>query len=214
MRRCPKCQAEGPEGMSICRHCGSILEDVDAAKDVDSVVDEAEATSAIKALPETEESARAEDPDEAATSGDWTCATCSERLPEGFEVCWNCGTDRQGVVAPDFVRAVDSRDSSASPMDDASSDEGLSTPAGDDEFASAPAPAGSGHCVCLDCGGRTRPIQLIDSTGQDRAHEDLKYAASDAERGRFLSRFPVAGVIRAMMCPDCGHVSLYAEPKT
>jgi hypothetical protein len=25
---------------------------------------------------------------------DWTCAQCREEVPGGFEVCWNCGTER------------------------------------------------------------------------------------------------------------------------
>jgi len=27
-------------------------------------------------------------------TGEWTCESCSEQVPEHFDVCWNCGTER------------------------------------------------------------------------------------------------------------------------
>jgi hypothetical protein len=25
---------------------------------------------------------------------DWTCASCREEVPDGFEICWNCGAEK------------------------------------------------------------------------------------------------------------------------
>jgi hypothetical protein len=33
----------------------------------------------------------------------WTCLNCSEQLDDNFEVCWNCGTSRNGKIDPDFI---------------------------------------------------------------------------------------------------------------
>jgi Putative prokaryotic signal transducing protein len=33
----------------------------------------------------------------------WKCPKCSENLNDEFEVCWSCGTTREGVVNPDFL---------------------------------------------------------------------------------------------------------------
>ena len=37
----------------------------------------------------------------------WTCSSCGSTVEDQFEVCWNCGTSRDGVPDPDFVRADD-----------------------------------------------------------------------------------------------------------
>ena len=45
----------------------------------------------------------------------WTCPKCGEEVEETFEVCWNCGTSKEGVPDPTFERADDAdmrRDSS------------------------------------------------------------------------------------------------------
>jgi hypothetical protein len=32
----------------------------------------------------------------------WTCSKCGEGLEDTFDVCWSCGTSREGVVDPHF----------------------------------------------------------------------------------------------------------------
>lgn len=38
----------------------------------------------------------------------WNCPKCHATVDDQFEVCWNCGTNRQGVEDPSFVKADDS----------------------------------------------------------------------------------------------------------
>ncbi len=33
----------------------------------------------------------------------WKCPQCDESLRDSFEVCWNCGTSKDGVRDPDFA---------------------------------------------------------------------------------------------------------------
>ncbi len=35
----------------------------------------------------------------------WTCSKCGSKIDPAFEVCWKCGTSREGVEDPDFVTA-------------------------------------------------------------------------------------------------------------
>jgi outer membrane protein assembly factor BamB len=35
----------------------------------------------------------------------WQCPKCRERLEDSFEICWNCGTSRDGVEDSAFTRA-------------------------------------------------------------------------------------------------------------
>ncbi|MDP7020102.1 MAG: hypothetical protein QGG36_30170 [Pirellulaceae bacterium] len=39
------------------------------------------------------------------TSG-WTCPNCGVNIYEGFDVCWACGTNRDGKADPDFEVAT------------------------------------------------------------------------------------------------------------
>jgi hypothetical protein len=34
----------------------------------------------------------------------WDCRQCREAVEEKFDVCWNCGTARDGTVDPEFRR--------------------------------------------------------------------------------------------------------------
>jgi hypothetical protein len=37
----------------------------------------------------------------------WQCAKCDERLYDNFDVCWRCGTSKDGVEDPNFRIADD-----------------------------------------------------------------------------------------------------------
>lgn len=39
----------------------------------------------------------------------WTCVKCGTKVDDHFDVCWNCGTSREGVEDPNFVKADDSQ---------------------------------------------------------------------------------------------------------
>src|SRR5262249_36245043 len=35
----------------------------------------------------------------------WTCPSCQADVEDQFEICWACGSSREGVKDPNFVRA-------------------------------------------------------------------------------------------------------------
>ena len=37
----------------------------------------------------------------------WQCVKCREKLEDSFDVCWNCGTSKEGIEDPDFRKADD-----------------------------------------------------------------------------------------------------------
>jgi hypothetical protein len=36
----------------------------------------------------------------------WTCAKCREEVEPAFDVCWKCGTSKEGVEDPAFGKAA------------------------------------------------------------------------------------------------------------
>jgi predicted RNA-binding Zn-ribbon protein involved in translation (DUF1610 family) len=68
---------------------------------------------------------------------------------------------------------------------------------------------------CPDCQTAMVVIKLIDAgktTGLELPHRELQYAAGDAAPSGWTGRFPIAGVVRARMCPECGRITLHGEP--
>ncbi len=46
----------------------------------------------------------------------WTCPKCATKVDPSFDVCWSCGTGRDGVEDPTFVSA-DAAQPAPSPLD-------------------------------------------------------------------------------------------------
>ena len=59
----------------------------------------------------------------------WTCPKCGTKVDPSFDVCWNCGTTRDGVEDPTFVRADAPPEESPLDLDMPSGDQPLSEPA-------------------------------------------------------------------------------------
>ncbi len=37
----------------------------------------------------------------------WECPKCRESIEDGFDICWSCGTSRDGTGDPDFESQID-----------------------------------------------------------------------------------------------------------
>ena len=42
----------------------------------------------------------------------WKCIKCGEDIEDTFDVCWNCGTSKDGVEDPNFQSKIDAAPSS------------------------------------------------------------------------------------------------------
>jgi hypothetical protein len=62
------------------------------------------------------------------------------------------------------------------------------------------------------------PIKILDATEDDFGvpchHFELQYAAAEAKKPFFRSLIPALGVIRGLICPECGQVKLYGETRS
>lgn len=63
---------------------------------------------------------------------------------------------------------------------------------------------------CIECGGATHPIKIIDR-GQKNIHYGLIYTAEGSKRNIFKG-YPKEGEIGAELCDSCGRITLRAVP--
>lgn len=67
--------------------------------------------------------------------------------------------------------------------------------------------------TCTDCGGSSHEIMVVDK-GHYNQSTALEYAAIDAKPSFWTSKVSMAGVVKAMMCSQCGLIKFYGVPKS
>lgn len=184
MRKCPKCSREYADTSSICRTCGAILDTV-------------ETPGAMEAGPPPLDSVQSR-PLKQATSArvsPWTCLRCRESVPDTFDVCWNCGTNREGMEDPDFQKEP-SEDDSGIPRTFAGPRESL---------AEAPR-----RYQCPKCGSSKiiPEARVVDQGEYSNGHLCVEICgAPDA----VIFKDRLRGHLTAIICGECGHVELQVE---
>jgi hypothetical protein len=63
-----------------------------------------------------------------------------------------------------------------------------------------------------------QPIKLIDATRpplgrrqEGLQHVELSFAAPESDRSFFLGKIERLGIVKGLICPDCGRILLYGE---
>lgn len=191
MWRCPKCSKIFEDGSRICRECGAILEEESPREEPiasESETDQIEPASPAADLAPTDDKPPVVNPfgvDAAAVNvGPWRCARCAESVPGNFDVCWNCGADRQGVQALD-----------ESALPEAETVERLTS-----AEAVAPPPL----ATCAECQADA-VIQGLPLVSEEAPGLELKVVCY-GNPSALVFKDPFFGSLRADVCGHCGHV--------
>lgn len=182
MQKCPKCSSQYGDDSKICRTCGAILETVAV-----------EPPAAVEGDPSPQQE---DTPHESpvAKQHSWTCSQCGQSVPGDFEVCWNCGTSREGIADPSFSRelAID---------EDQPRTWQPSTQGATDEPSSP---------SCPRCGSsKIIPGTRIVDQGQHSDGRLQVLVEGDPDALIFKDR--LYDRLTADICGDCGHVELTVE---
>jgi hypothetical protein len=178
------------DSSKICRSCGAILEEVagESPSPLAMRLDEREQLELIaeQALSSVDQAPK----DRLQVKYAWTCSECAERVPGTFDICWNCGTDRNGVVAPRNLEA----DANTEAIDSPPPRQGDSAKVGVEPR-------------CTVCGStKVVPnVQVLDQ-GQHSGGTLQVVIYGDPDAIIFKDR--LWGKIRADICGQCGHVQL------
>jgi hypothetical protein len=114
----------------------------------------------------------------------WQCAKCREQIEDSFDVCWQCGTARDGTEDPSF-RTADAV---------APEPEPAASPDGPPAVAKPPI-----HCLRCD--------SPLDHLGTRAFHEGTRWGVLGDLGELFVNRerFDV------FCCPRCGRVEFFVD---
>ncbi|MBN2580065.1 MAG: zinc ribbon domain-containing protein [Pirellulales bacterium] len=182
MTICPKCSQQYDDPIKICRRCGAILETVKEESPVEAV--EAKKTPALPP--------RITPPPPVAGKRSWSCPKCRQPVPNTFEVCWNCGTSRDGLADPHFEKEPAEDVVEAIEVD-----------------PSEPETPGHSTLPCPRCGSSQiiPQVRMVDYMHPDGALCAVVYGNPDAQ----LFKKGLMGQLAAEICRECGHVELRVE---
>jgi hypothetical protein len=129
----------------------------------------------------------------------WECRTCRERQEGSFEVCWNCGTSKDGTEDPSFRRAEDCEPRSLEPAA-AAVRVGKAAPA---------RPARRGTCPKCGSGDVIPNVRVVDR-GDNNSKRDLQVEVYESPEA-WLFKGTHAGTITATVCGRCGYAEMYVS---
>lgn len=127
----------------------------------------------------------------------WQCPKCREQVEAAFDLCWNCGTSKDGVEDETFRRADDEPT-------------GGGTPAEEEPVVPPPPERQRPAGVCPKCGARKviPGVRILDQDGQ-YADKSLMLRL-DRNPGAWLFPGAQLTLVRANVCGACGYLELYA----
>jgi hypothetical protein len=188
MRRCAKCSLTFPDAAKICRSCGAILDDiVDTPPHLQMSSGQRDLLESI--AQQVLSAADSPPADETGEQYFWKCSHCAEEVPGSFDVCWSCGTDRNGVLGPRLLEEV--TESELEP----------DLPPSASETA-----ARDRVCSCKVCGSAkiVPNAQVLDHGRPGGKLQLVVLGAPDA----LIFKDQRWGEITADICGDCGHLEL------
>jgi hypothetical protein len=136
----------------------------------------------------------------------WRCTKCREQVDEGFEVCWNCGTSKEGIEDPEFRRAEQIRAEEMEPVtstpDSAPARDGSTAirEMSDNAFVEHERLQG-GVALCLRC---DREIVFV---GTKSFHEGFQWGVF----GDLAELFVNKEAFDLYVCRQCGRVEFFVS---
>ena len=127
----------------------------------------------------------------------WTCQDCKEEVEESFDVCWNCGTSRDGVPDKEFVNQRE-LDSFSNPVPLSKMSRSVDPPL----------------LECAKCGEKKviPSVRIIDSGKSSFQNLNVQINRNPAA---FLFTGAEYGELRVRICGECGYSELFVEnPET
>ncbi len=130
----------------------------------------------------------------------WKCANCGEEVEASFDVCWNCGTGKDGTRDPHFAKEGEE---TSGGQDSENGREGEEGTGGQDSSASVSAENGQ-EIHPLSC---PRCDLMLNYVGTKSFHEGTRWGVLGDLGELFVNkeRFDI------YCCPRCGRVKFFVD---
>ncbi len=126
----------------------------------------------------------------------WLCTKCREKLDDNFDVCWNCGTSKDGVEDPGFRKA----DDAPAPAEVPGVDVFTAIRAEPDEIGVENTRVTANPLHCLRCRAAMKFV------GTKSFHEGFSWGGILGDWGEFLVN---QESFDAYVCTRCGRVEFF-----
>jgi hypothetical protein len=192
MRSCPKCSSQFDDQTKICRTCGNILDEL-----LEELPAEAEPSGDDRLG--TEQPSQPELPRDLEELGsseppkrrNWCCPQCEITIPAAFDICWKCGSDKQGEIVAFVAEEPPSIDTTDPPEPG---------PAGPTQN-----PFGKPRCVVCGSSKMVPEVRVVD---QGQQSDGRLYVVVFGDPDAMLFKDRLYGEITADVCGSCGHLQL------
>ena len=133
----------------------------------------------------------------------WVCKKCREQIEDSFDVCWSCGTTREGVEDPSFRSADEAR------AEVAEVDPGVE-PSASPSVSPQQARLSQPQSACAKCAAR-QVIPAVRVLDRDGEYTDKSLSVRlDRNPEAWIFKGSEVVELRASVCGRCGYVELYA----
>ncbi|HWC88483.1 MAG TPA: DUF2007 domain-containing protein [Pirellulales bacterium] len=112
----------------------------------------------------------------AATGQGWRCPRCGSEVEPGFEVCWKCGTARDGTVDPDFAPDEEDNEPEPATQENAAEQPGYWRPPPEPSGRTDHNPFSSPHAPLHDDVPTPEPPPEVTDPGDEAALRALRAA--------------------------------------
>lgn len=135
----------------------------------------------------------------------WKCCKCHEENEESFEVCWSCGTSKDGIESLSFqkVDEIDPSSIKGQPV--------IVTSTGIAESSSTyPDQQKVELLVCLKCGSSDIIPDVRVFTHVEGFARDLQVEIYENPKA-LMFKGSRTGTLTAFICGQCGYTEMYAS---
>ena len=131
----------------------------------------------------------------------WPCVRCRQEVEDSFDVCWSCGTSKDGVEDPDFRKADDIPPAQLSEAVIEAAEPRKQDSEAIGEAANSTEESEQHPIMCPRCRRR------LDYVGAKAFHEGIRWGVFGDLAELFVNkeRFDV------YCCPRCGRVEFFVD---
>ncbi|MEH1853769.1 MAG: hypothetical protein V7L11_19330 [Nostoc sp.] len=135
----------------------------------------------------------------------WECCKCHEQNEENFDICWSCGTSKEGIESLSFQEVDEIAPSSIKGQPVLVTSTGIINT--EDSSSTDPDQQTVEQMVCLKCGSSDiiPNVSIVTQSGYPLQVEFYNNPKA------FIFKGTHSGTLKAYICGQCGYTEMYVN---